>query len=182
MTFSFASISKEEFLKRVFKSGYDSNCYQTLSNEYFPSEEAKLRIRKHQNLGKQSRQGELEILAEKCSELPKYRNYSPAEVIFETISKIQMASKWYNNIFGHVEDERDVYPSLKKSLRHEYGGDSVYDTSQVRSKLVRFADFTVVKRPFFGGPTIYSFDVKTQASSFERFLSQTRDSRDFQVM
>jgi hypothetical protein len=165
----------EEIMKRLLKSGYDSYCFRTLAEQYYSPQEEKLVVANYEKSAKKEKEKELMKLSKKCSELPKFKGLEWQEVIFETICSIQMPRKWFKFIFGHVDDERELYSFIRKFLKREFPDYDVVDTYDRRSKAgIRWADFTLVKKRFIGYELV-SLDAKVAASAFSYFLNQADD-------
>jgi hypothetical protein len=181
--YEFTALPFSELLSRLLRSGYDFSCYRKMCEDLYSIEEAKLQLKEYDYTKKDAKAKSIERLAKKCAEeLPKFRgdfgHYNWEDAVIETVANEKIPSKWYSYIFGQVSDEKELYPSIMKFLKKNNQNELVYDTANVRSSLVRFADFTVAKKGLFG-MKIISFDAKTKASSFEYFLNQARDFQRF---
>ena len=183
MAYEFTALPFDKLLDRLLKSGYDYSCYRSMCEDLYPAEDAKLHLKEYDNTKKDTKPKLIERLAKNSAgELPKYRgdfgHYNWEDVVLETVASEKLPAKWYSHIFGHVQDEKELYASIMRILKKRYEGELVYNTSSLRSGLVRFADFTVAKKGLFGIKLV-SFDAKTKASSFEYFLNQGRDFQRF---
>lgn len=180
LPYGFTALPFDEMIRRLLKSGYDSSCYSKMCEEIFPIAEAKLHAKEYARALRNDKPELIERLAKQCAgELPKFRShhYDWEDVVFETLTSLKVPSKWYSHIFGHKGEERQLYPTIVKQLRREF--ENVHNTSSLRSRLVRFADFTVVKKKTFGGYKVISFDAKTTSAAFDHFLNQARDFQRF---
>jgi len=170
----FVGLSLDEILRRLLRSGYDLACYRELANHYFHREDASLKCKAYESLGKAERQKGLRALAGDVSHSTKFRGYSWEEVILEGVSEV-VPAKWFNIIFGHVNNEEELYPLVRRFLRHKYSHADVIDTFDHRSKVgVRYADFTVVGGGLLG-KSLLSVDVKVDVQAFDYFLNQASD-------
>jgi len=175
MPLKFATIPFEEIMKRLFKSGYDSDCYRKLAEHYFPPQDRKLSVSKYEKSTKREKEDELIKLSKKCTELHMFKDFDWQEVIFETVCSIQMPRKWFRTIFGHVDEEKELYLPVRKFLKREFSDYEVLDTYNQRSKVgIRWADFTLVKKRLIGYELV-SVDVKVASSAFGYFLDQADD-------
>ena len=180
MGFEFASISYPEIERRLLKSSYDAKCYKSLCQTYFPTDnEVALASREYKGMKKQDRTKRIKDIAQKCTNNSIFKGLSWEQVVLETLTKVIPRGKWFDYIFGHKEAEEKTYHEIERLLKEKFG-DGVYNTAKKNGKLVRFADFTLVKKNVLGHPSrIASFDVKTTASSFARFLDQAEDFQRF---
>lgn len=180
MDYGFTSIPFEDLRNRLFKSGLDIDCYKKMCEEIFPVSKVNLEVKEYSKTQKDNQLKLFEKLAKKCSEdLPKFNHddLDWKDVVLEIIDSVKIPAKAFANIFGHVEEEKAIYPKIMSHLKKDYG--SVYDTTTLRSNLVRFADFTAVKKNFIGQSRIVSLDAKTRSSAFDHFLNQARDFQAF---
>jgi hypothetical protein len=177
----FATISFQDIMKRLFDSNNDSKCFKKLANEYLPEQEIRLAIRRHEELrGRQKKEEDLEALARACLRDSKYRNFQCSEdVILNSILTSGVSRSSFNVIFGHMEKEKESYPTIARLLKRDadFKGREVKNTSALgRTDGVRYADFTVVKEKSLGrGFEIYSADVKVRPDAFKTFLDQAHE-------
>lgn len=86
-----------------------------------------------------------------------------------------MPRKWFRIIFGHIDEERELYPPIRKFLKRELADYKIFDTYDQRSRAgIRWADFTLVKKRLIGYELV-SVDAKVALSAFGYFLDQADD-------
>jgi len=179
----FVGLPLEDVLGRLSKSGYDLHCYQLLAKYYYPSQEIPLKMKEFDKM-KSEKPRRLRELAGALSRSSKFRGYTWEEVILESISDVDkevgIPKKWFNTILGHANNEKDLYPSVGRFLRQKHPHGKVIATYDRRSRIgIRYADFTVVERGFFGSSDISSVDVKVDAQAFDHFFNQASDFQTF---
>jgi len=175
----FATIPFEDIKKRLFDSNCDSKVFRKLASDHLPEQEIRPAIRRYDELrGKQKKEEHLEALAKACLRGPKYRDFQCfEEVILKRISS-EASRRSYNEIFGHIENERELYPTIEKLLKRDsdFEGCKVKDTSALgRIDGVRYADFTIIKQKHFNRYEIYSVDAKVAPTVFKTLLDQAHD-------
>ena len=179
MGFEFASLQFEDIASRITKLGVDADAYKALCEEYFPLAEAHLKFKEYLKFKQDGKLKQLKSLAEHCAgKLPKFKKFEWEEVVLDTLASIKLPRKKFDYIFGHEDEEKDLYPAILRFLKHRYKPEEVFDTSSVRSKFVRFADFTIAKRGLIG-TKILSLDAKTKLAAFDHFLNQADDFQKF---
>ena len=77
-------------------------------------------------------------------------------------------------IFGGFEEEKEIYPTVKRFLKNEFKDFILKDTTAKKSKITRLADFTALKKNFLNW-LIISFEVKVKPEAFDYFLNQADD-------
>ncbi|MGB9659246.1 MAG: hypothetical protein ACPLY9_01790 [Nitrososphaerales archaeon] len=185
MTSKFLSIPFDQIMKRLFKSGWDTQCCHELAESYFgkSSHDVRLCLDKYKKSGKGQKVDEIKKISRKCTELPIYSNYDWQEVVFDIIARLDMPRKWFNYVFGHVNDEKELYDltAFKKFLKEEFKEYShKIPTYDKRSKIgIRYADFTFVKKFLLGRYEIFSVDVKVNHTAFDYYLNQAHDFLTF---
>ena len=178
MGYEFTALPFDRLRQRLFSSGLDIDCYKKMCEEIFPIGKMALEAKEYAKSLKDRRPKMLDQLARQCADqLPKFKNYGWEDVVLEIIDGVKMPAKSFSQIFGHVNEEKEIYPLILKQLRKDY--EQVYDTTKVRGNLVRFGDFTVVKQNIIHQKKIISLDAKTRASAFDHFLNQARAFQDF---
>ena len=171
----FLTLPFEEIVKRLLDSSYDLECYRVLA-DYYPPQEKKLSIAKYEKSTKKERERELKELGKKCATQHKFKGHNWQEVVFDTVCRIQIPPKWFRYIFGHVYNEDELYPPVRRLLKRVYNEYKLVDTHDKRSKVgIRWADFTLVKEKFLGRYELVSVDAKVDRHSFEYFLNQADD-------
>ena len=179
MGFEFASLQYEDIANRIAKLGVDADAYKALCEQYFPFAVARLKFKEYLKFKPDGKLRQLKSLAEHCSnKLPKFRKFEWEEVILDTLASIRLPRKKFDYIFGHEDEEKDLYPAILRFLKRKYRSEEVFDTSNVRSRFVRFADFTIAKKGLLG-TKIISLDAKTKPSAFDHFLNQADDFQKF---
>ena len=185
MTSKFLSIPFDQIMKRLFKSGWDTQCCHELAESYFgkSSHDVRLCLDKYKKSGKGQKVDEIKKISRKCTELPIYSNYDWQEVVFDIIARLDMPRKWFNYVFGHVNDEKELYDltAFKKFLKEEFKEYShKIPTYDKRSNIgIRYADFTFVKKFLLGRYEIFSVDVKVNHTAFDYYLNQAHDFLTF---
>jgi hypothetical protein len=175
----FATIPFEDIIKRLFDSNCDSKVFRRLAGDHLPEQEIRPTIRRYDELrGKQKKEEHLEALARACLRDSKYRDFQCfEEVILKSICS-EASRRAFNETFGHIENEREAYPTVEKLLKRDsdFEGCKVKDTSALgRIDGVRYADFTIIKQKLFSRYEIYSVDAKVAPSAFQTFLDQAHD-------
>jgi hypothetical protein len=175
----FATIPFEDIMKRLFDSNCDSKVFKKLASDHLPEQEIRPAIRRYDELrGKQKKEEHLEALAKACLRDSKHRDFQCfEEVIMNSISS-EATRRSFNEIFGHIENERESYPTIEKLLKRDsdFEGCKVRDTSSLgRIDGVRYADFTIIKQKLFNRYEIYSVDAKVAPPAFQTFLDQAHD-------
>ncbi|MDG6990519.1 MAG: hypothetical protein JRM99_03750 [Nitrososphaerota archaeon] len=179
MGFEFASLSYDVIVGRIMKTHTDPDCFKAMANQYFDAANARLRLKEFERLKGSEKPEQLKRLAQECADkLPRFKRFKWEEVVLDTISSLKMPRKTFNAIFGHDDDEEALYPTILKHLKSEFGSYDVYNTSRLRSKFVRFADFTAVKSGILG-KKVFSFDAKTKPAAFDHFFNQVDDFQRF---
>lgn len=179
MSSGFAGLSLDEILGRLSKSGYDSACYRLLAKYHYPPQEVLLKSKEYERMGKSERVKRLRELAWSLRHSNRFRGDSLEEVILEGISEVDLPKKWFNTVFGHVNNEEKLYPLVRGFLKRKYYDRKVIETSDRRSRIgIRYADFTVVKKGFFAS-SIISVDVKVDVQAFDYSLNQASDFLGF---
>jgi hypothetical protein len=169
----------EDIANRITKLGVDADAYKALCADYFSSADAHLKFKAYLKFKQNGKLKQLKSLAEQCAgKLPKFNKLGWEEVILDTLASIKLPRKKFNYVFGHADEEKTLYPAILRFLKSKYKSEEVFDTSNVRSKFVRFADFTVAKRGLTG-TKILSLDAKTNPAAFDRFLNQADDFHKF---
>jgi len=170
----FATLPFEEIIKRLLKSRHDLTCFKALADLYFRKQDATLRIREYEKSNKESKVKQLVALSERCTNLPKYEDYSYQDVMLSTIAAVA-PSKWFKNIFGHTDKENELYPSSKRFLKREFENYTIHETYHRRSRVgIRWSDFTLVRKGLTGYELL-SLDVKVRLGAFDYFFNQAHD-------
>lgn len=178
--FEFATLTIPVLQERLFKSHLDLNPFKRMCVDYYPQDQAGLEAKEYERMNAKDRLNRIKKVATRCSDrVHKFKGYSWEQVFFESLAEATLPTKWFNYIFGHEADEEKTYLSVKKFLRGEFNSEEVHNTSRTKGGgLVRFADFTVVKKGILGSK-IVSLDVKTNPNSFGTFLDQADDFQKF---
>jgi hypothetical protein len=177
--FEFASLPYDSIASRMVKTHAEIDCFKELAGDYFDPANARLKTKEYERLKGDQKLKMLKKLAQNCAdELPKFKDYKWEEVVLDALSTIKIPRKSFNTIFGHEDEEQTLYPSILRHLKETFNSYRVFDTSRVRSKFVRFADFTAVKEGILS-KKILSFDAKTKPAAFDHFLNQANDFQRF---
>jgi len=171
---SFDTILFEDFIKRIKENKLDLLCFKELAISYYKEKDSQLEIKKYQELSNNDKEKSLLSLAKKCAnELPKYRNYDWKSVLLDVFYRMAPNNK-VMYILGGFEEEKEIYPTIERFLKNELKDFTLKNTTTKKSKIIRLADFTALKKGLLD-LQIISFEIKVKPEAFDYFLNQADD-------
>ena len=164
-------LSSDTIVWRVLKSGYDLDIYKALLEEYREKEpEKKPLIKEYQNANKERQSDLLKDAARKVRKcgLSRYKGYEWEDILSEVVFK-NANKKTRNDVFGHTDNEKELYPLLAKYLKNKEGF-KVHPTHDIKKE--SWPDLYGVKRPHSWRERTVAVDAKVSYDQFKRFLDQ----------
>ncbi len=181
----------DEIIKRLIDTKYDSECYNEIIKTYTLDEQADTETKKFEK-GKDTTKIEmLKKALYKARASEKFLGWKEEAILIQIMRKvIDSHGNKFKKIFGHVSNEKDIYPQVNKFLKKKYpssDGFKVVETYNRKGKKgIRLADFTVYKGEvtkggigsflrYTLGSKIISIEVKTLEGALERVMNQIAD-------
>jgi len=158
---------------RLLKSKYDRKVHQSILREAgFRPAEATAQLRQYERT--RNSEEKLEMLRDVSKEVQShgsqmYEDHSWEEILVQHVYRVANPSRTFNYIFGHVDNEDELYPILKRYLKKE--DYDVYETYSQRAG-GRWPDLFAVKSGRFRGLSTSSIDAKVHYSEFKRLHEQ----------
>ena len=176
----------DEIIKRLIDSSGDTVCYLNLLNVIQQGDKPKMELKKYNQLKKEDKIKALKNVCKRCSYQDKFRGWAPYAILIQSIWKdAGLPDSKVEKIFGHVDDEKDIYNDIIKFLRKQnsFKNLTVIDTHKKRGKQgIRFADITLFKKKSLLGKLnryVLSVEVKAKNGAFDHLLSQLADASLF---
>ena len=169
MTVCFLSFDK--ILSRVLKWEHSLNIYKVLLDKYGEKESEKKPLIKEYETA--NRKGKGELLRDSARKVRKrgltqYEGYDWEDILSELIFE-RTNRKWRNIVFGHTDNEEDLYPLLRRYLKSEKGFE-IHPTYDFKKE--RWPDLYGVRWGRLWGKRTIAVDAKVSYNQFGRFLDQ----------
>ena len=176
----------DEIIIRLIDSSEDTVCYLNLLNVIQQGDKPKMELKKYNQLKKEDKIKALKNVCKRCSYQDKFRGWDPYAILIQSIWKdAGLPDSKVKKVFGHVDDEKDIYNDIIKFLRKQNNFKNliVIDTHNKRGKQgIRFADITLFKKKSLLGKLsryVLSVEVKAKCGAFDHLLSQLADASTF---
>jgi len=166
-------LESETMFTRLLRSRFHSDVHESILGEarLKPTEEAAL-LKEYDRTGNMEKRMKMLENASKMLEsrhAPFYKNHTWEEILAQHIYKAVNQSRAFNDIFGHVVNEDELYGMLRNHLKRD--GYTVYETYDLRGG-GRWPDLYAVKRGRLGGIRTISVDAKVNYDAFKRLHEQ----------
>lgn len=175
--------SFEDVSNRLLKSKYDKEVFKKLVDEWlhhiqFYDEKKKYDQKKSYE--------KIEVLlkyAEKLasSKLDLFEGKKPNEIIVEAIVELieegTIPIKWRNYIFGHSDEERELYPLIEKGIREKHKKVKGFvETADMKDLPCGNPDFVLLEKGLVGENFI-AVEVKANKDALKNFFNQALNYR-----
>jgi hypothetical protein len=178
LTDYFAYLEVDEIISRLLKSNRHSSVYKALL-QHAQKTKADLEneMREYDRWTKAERAQGLLDAARYLSKkgLDRYKQHYDYELLCEHIVEtLKDSPRVFNGVFGHSDDESDLYDPIRKYLKREYS--SAYQTDHLKRE--GWPDFFAYDKGGFG-INLIAIDAKTQFKEYKRFLNQASMFMDY---
>jgi len=173
----------EHMLWRLFKTGRDNVIFEELCKVGLYDSEAKKFIREYRESNRDVR---IELLKEQSDRLsasrtlPKYAgkswNIIVLQALVDSIENGEISKRHGDMIFGHSDDESELYGPLSRYLRETC--DKLLDTHDRKDLPCGNPDFITIKKRWGRSPEIVAVDAKANISALHRFYHQAYNYYD----
>jgi hypothetical protein len=174
-----SSFDNDEVVERLLKAEYDYLVFEALVHVGL----LKYNVRELSQTYKSTRSkaSRLDMLSEQADRLRKsrleaYSGQKSDDILLETIKRtIAPFPRIRDNIFGHSDSERDLYPVIERYLRQlkrDGNFDEVHATYDKKDLPVGNPDFICLRKRRLRSDEVTAIDAKATLASLHDFYSQ----------
>jgi len=168
----------EDVSKRLLKSKYDKEVFKKLVDEWLHHPQFHDEIKKYDQMKSKEKIEALKKYAKKLSssKLDRFKGKKPSEIIVEAIVKLieegTIPIKWRNYIFGHSDEERELYPLVEKGVweKHKKVKGS-FETANMKDLPCGNPDFVFLEEGL-AGERLIAVEVKANKEALKNFFNQ----------
>jgi hypothetical protein len=179
------SLSFEEVMARFLRTGYDSHVFDRFVRIGLPDEDVKKERDTYSRTRSKEDRWELLFAQAKRlgkSGLKKYSGRKADNIVREEIvDVVEDYPRIRNEIFGHTDSERNMYPAIRsylRQLKRRGNCEEVFETYDRRDLPVGNPDFVIAKKRLLRGTTLAAIDAKATLQSLHTFYHQASRYRE----
>jgi hypothetical protein len=174
--------SFEDISKRLLKSKYDKEVFKKLVDEWLHHPQFYDEKKKYDQKKSYEKIEVLLKYAEKLasSKLDLFKGKKPNEIIVEAIVELieegTIPIKWRNYIFGHSDEERELYPLVKKGVWEKHKKAKLFETADMKDLPCGNPDFVLLEKGLVG-ESLIAVEVKANKDALKNFFNQALNYR-----
>jgi len=167
----FAYLEVDEILRRLLNTSRHSSVYRLLlEHTRMTNTDMQNNMRDYDRLTNTEKARRLMEASASLRKkgLDMYERHYDHELLCEHIVEtLEDSPRVFNYVFGHVEDESELYDSIRKYLKREYS--IAFHTDHLKRE--GWPDFFACDKGW-GEKNLVAVDAKTQFNEYKRFLNQ----------